>query len=129
MQTEKAKIPVRPSVDSTVVLAVSNNNVKQTDATASGAPWETMFRNSGWSCLSERLRVLFLYLKWRIMMAMPTRWPTTVAREDPVIPHPNQEMNTRSSNKLTTLSITMAMDANRGLPSTLIMALHVHIIM
>ena len=58
-------------------------------------------------------------------MAMPTKWPMTVATDEPVMPQPQNRMKTMSRQRLTTLSMTMASETSLGLPSTpIIMLMH-----
>ena len=121
MHRAKTKIPTRPPDDKMILLALNSNRVKQMDATASGAPCETMRRHETVSPLalkSGTSRRFSGLRQWLSRMAIPTRWPTTVAADEPVMPQSSHLMNTMSSNRFTTLSMMTANDTSRGLPST-----------
>ena len=57
MQTAKAKMPVRPRVESTMVLADNNNKVSEMEAMAKGAPCEMMRCQEGRSPSNENVSV------------------------------------------------------------------------
>ena len=120
-------MPVRPSVPSTMVLAESNSRVKLMEAMANGAPCETMRRQevinpsmekSSANCTVLSVSFAFGFHQWLSRMAMPIRWPTTVAAEEPAMPHPNQCMKTMSRQRLAALSMMTASDTSLGCPST-----------
>ena len=130
MHKAKTKIPVRPVVDNTMLLALNRSKVRQIEATASGAPCETMRFHEVASPSVEKTgtRRRFSGLRqWVSRMAIPTRCPTTVAADEPVMPQPKNWMNTISSSRFTALSMMTASDTSRGLPSTPTMVDRPHI--
>ena len=130
-------MPVCPKVERTIVLAERSKRVRLMEAMAKGAPWERIFfrvvrrEERGekpetidelealyelevWDVQNLAKRSSLITRQWERRIAMPTRCPTTVAADDPVIPQPNNWMNTMSRARLTTLSMITATDTSFG---------------
>ena len=121
MHRAKTKMPVRPVVERTILLALNKSSVRQIEATASGAPCETMrpqVLQSPCADTSRRRRRFSGLRQWVSRIAIPTKCPTTVAADEPVMPQSSHWMKTMSSSRLIALSMMTASDTRRGLPST-----------
>ena len=76
IHSEKAKMPMRPNDDTMMWFELNNISVRQMEAIASGAPWETSsfsIENIFLMSLLKMSRRLFLAeKKWNNIMAIPT---------------------------------------------------------